>query len=90
MYTEKEMQAMEIAREQYRIRDEYISEWGDGWDNLITMDEIKRLANEWGVSVDELMQQVEKSREDKTMTKYTDEEMQAMKIAIERCGYEMK
>ena len=46
---------------QYKIKPAYYDEWGvyaEG-DEIVTLDEIKRLAVEWEATVYELMEQVE-------------------------------
>ena len=48
---------------QYRVKPEYMDNWlahGDSADEVIVTEaEIRRLAREWGTTVDELMDQVE-------------------------------
>ena len=51
----------------YRVKDEFIDEWfgnlstDEIGDATVTEVEILRLSNEWGVSVDDLMEQVEEA-----------------------------
>ncbi len=44
----------------YNIKPEFLSAWGNETteDAIVTEAEIQRLSNEWGVSVDDLMEQV--------------------------------
>lgn len=44
----------------YNIKPEFLSAWGSETteDTIVTESEIQRLSNEWGVSVDDLMEQV--------------------------------
>lgn len=44
---------------QYRIKDDRRESWGDGWESVVTEDEVRRLANEWGVSFDDLLDDLE-------------------------------
>lgn len=48
---------------QYRVKPEYMDNWlahGDSADEIIVDEnEINRLAREWGMSVEDLMEQVE-------------------------------
>jgi len=44
---------------QYRIKDDRRERWGDGWESVVTEDEVRRLANEWGVSFDDLLDDLE-------------------------------
>lgn len=47
---------------QYKVKAEFVDEWyggNDYTDELISEDEIKNLAADWGMSVDDLMDQVE-------------------------------
>lgn len=52
----------------YRVKDEYIDQWygSESTDAIeaqqekgFTLEEVKRLASEWGCSVDDLMEQLE-------------------------------
>lgn len=44
---------------QYRIKDNRRESWGDGWESVVTEDEVRRLAKEWGVSFDDLLDDLE-------------------------------
>lgn len=41
------------------IKESHVDEWGDTWENEITEDELHRLANEWDVSVSDLLEDLE-------------------------------
>lgn len=45
----------------YMVRPEYRDLWSNDpeWDGIVTDDEIRRLAREWGKTVEELMEQLE-------------------------------
>lgn len=43
----------------YRVLPEYQEHWGDDVDIIVTGDEIVRLAREWDVTIEALMEQVE-------------------------------
>lgn len=45
----------------YMVRPEYRDRWSSdpGWDGITNMTEIERLAREWGMTVEDLMEQVE-------------------------------
>lgn len=49
------------AQKNYRVIPEYRDLWSNDpdWDGIVTDDEIRRLAREWGKTVEELMEQVE-------------------------------
>ena len=48
---------------QYKILPQYYDEWGcvEEGNDIVTFDEIKRLAVEWGMTVEELIEQVEEA-----------------------------
>lgn len=52
---------LEWIEEHYRILPEYHEYWGDNVDDdtIVSMNEIRRLAAEWDVPVEKLMEQVE-------------------------------
>lgn len=52
---------MENTTELYRVLPEFQEFWGSDVDDdtAVSLDDIKFFASEWGVSVDELLQQVE-------------------------------
>ncbi len=46
----------------YKIKPEFYDLWGaTDENNTVTGDEIERLANEWGMPTDDLMEQVEEA-----------------------------
>lgn len=46
----------------YIVKPEFIDTWSnEDFDGIVTVDEIKRLAFEWGTTVEELMEQVEEA-----------------------------
>lgn len=52
---------LEILEPEYRIKPEYLDEWGEDVtaDYVITQEELERLAREWDKSIDELLEQLE-------------------------------
>ena len=50
----------------YRIKDEFLDLWTvyDGQSDTVDLEEIKWLAQEWDMPLDQLMDQVEEVRED--------------------------
>lgn len=58
---------------QYKVKPEYLDNWlahGDSSDEVIVDEnEINRLAREWGMTVDELMEQVEEIEQDEISVK---------------------
>jgi hypothetical protein len=45
----------------YHIKPDFLSEWGEecNEDTVITEDELRRLSEEWGIPVEELLDQLE-------------------------------
>lgn len=52
---------LEILEPEYRIKPEYLDEWGEDVtaDYIITQDELEWLARQWDKSIDELLEQLE-------------------------------
>lgn len=55
------IKAVQRPGEAYHIKPEYLSEWGaeSTEETIITEGELRRLSVEWGISIDELVDQLE-------------------------------
>lgn len=51
----------ENSMKAYKIKEEYLDRWGEDVtaDDIVTQEELERLASEWEIPVEELMEQLE-------------------------------